>query len=492
MLFELIHSLSPSEKRYFKLFAEKHVLGTKNKYFTLFEHLAQEDSYDELKLPSSLTHNLASDKHFLFQLILKAMRAYRSQKGVDKRLSELISDLEFLFEKRLYKPCRKLLKKAKEMATLHDRMLQGLLLLEFERRYNNQVFSRDQPERLKKLQEEREELMHKLDLQNQYAHLFDELFSTVRTQFRLSASKGNEMLDALMLNPLLKDEQNVKTFQSKSHYLLCQAFANQLKGELQASFLFNQRNIEHWQAHPVWIKEEPRHYLRAISNFLSACLLIDDYLPFPEILKNIKDMKGKSLAEKAEQFETYYLYAFVYHLNTFQFTEALAIIPDIELGLKKYKGQIPVSRQMTLCYNTLILYFYLEDHPLSLHWANHLLTEFPTDQRQDLQRTTRLLTLLLHFDLGNMDFLNYALRSTKRYFKQMDPTSFESYLLSFLSKLISLTPASQQAQFPIAIEELEKMVQAQNRSNWGTSEVLTWLKAKHLRRTLIDIARLSQ
>ena len=46
-LFELIKSLSKSEKRYFKLISSRHTIGDENNYVRLFDYIAKQDEYNE-------------------------------------------------------------------------------------------------------------------------------------------------------------------------------------------------------------------------------------------------------------------------------------------------------------------------------------------------------------------------------------------------------------------------------------------------------------
>ncbi|HHG85707.1 MAG TPA: hypothetical protein ENJ82_13245, partial [Bacteroidetes bacterium] len=77
-LYQLVTSLSRAEKRYFKIYANRHVIGKQNKYVMLFDLLDRQKSYDanllRKKYPGS---NLSSDKNYLKKLLLKSMRAYR-------------------------------------------------------------------------------------------------------------------------------------------------------------------------------------------------------------------------------------------------------------------------------------------------------------------------------------------------------------------------------------------------------------------------------
>ncbi|MCT4560919.1 MAG: hypothetical protein N4A41_06035 [Crocinitomicaceae bacterium] len=49
-IFELIRSLTKSEKRYFKLHASRHTIGEENNYVTLFDYIDKQAAYDEAKL----------------------------------------------------------------------------------------------------------------------------------------------------------------------------------------------------------------------------------------------------------------------------------------------------------------------------------------------------------------------------------------------------------------------------------------------------------
>ena len=46
-LFELIKSLSKSEKRYFKLLSSRHTIGDENNYVKLFDFIDKQTTYDE-------------------------------------------------------------------------------------------------------------------------------------------------------------------------------------------------------------------------------------------------------------------------------------------------------------------------------------------------------------------------------------------------------------------------------------------------------------
>ncbi len=77
----LIKSLTMSEKRYFKIFSERHTIGKQNKYVALFNLLDTNEQEDdgwikqELKSLKINSDFLSADKNYLYNLILRRARA---------------------------------------------------------------------------------------------------------------------------------------------------------------------------------------------------------------------------------------------------------------------------------------------------------------------------------------------------------------------------------------------------------------------------------
>ena len=65
-----------SEKRYFKIFSERHTIGEQNKYIILFDELDKAETENDEVLKKSLKNAgvnpdfISADKNYLYQLIL--------------------------------------------------------------------------------------------------------------------------------------------------------------------------------------------------------------------------------------------------------------------------------------------------------------------------------------------------------------------------------------------------------------------------------------
>ena len=73
-LFHLIKALNKLEKRYFKLYSSRHVIGEKNNYVRIFDLIDKQSLYDEsaiLEKASISKKQLENYKRHLYELILK-------------------------------------------------------------------------------------------------------------------------------------------------------------------------------------------------------------------------------------------------------------------------------------------------------------------------------------------------------------------------------------------------------------------------------------
>lgn len=140
-IFLLINSLSVSEKRYFKLFAQRHVIGDKNRYehlFDLIEEQTGSGEYDEEKIKKNLStkeaKNIAAGKHYVYELVLRSMRSFHESKSLTDQINNRISDIKFLMDKGLYAKSKQLIQSAKKDALTIEHHSGVLELTYLERR----------------------------------------------------------------------------------------------------------------------------------------------------------------------------------------------------------------------------------------------------------------------------------------------------------------------------------------------------------------------
>jgi hypothetical protein len=134
-LYELIQSLDKSEKRYFKIYFTNE--AKEQKYLKLYDAIEKAKEYDEKKIKLQLKDayiqkHFAETKYYLYQLILKVLKHYRTENSVDNLLLEKIQNIEVLIQKALWEQAISELQKAKKMAYDYERFEFLILLFSYQ------------------------------------------------------------------------------------------------------------------------------------------------------------------------------------------------------------------------------------------------------------------------------------------------------------------------------------------------------------------------
>ena len=434
-LHRLIKSLSKSEKRYFKIYASQYAKSSKSNYLRLFDAIDRQDVYDEAVLKKrfhkeKFTKHLSSEKNYLFQMVMKSLRAYQRENSMAVTLSELILESEILEERGLYGRSDKVLAKAEKLAGESEAHWIMLEILDRRRVLLKARELKRPQENLKLLVERKNEVLEMIANRYLYQDLYDELFLAAR--MRLDGPR-REILERLTYHyqdsDLIQQHPPNSFFaQLFSRNLL--ALYQRLNGNRTACKQAFTQAVALWEAHPKMQQLLPQRYKIALSNCLAACMSDDDFPPMPALISKIKAIPDTTFDRAAENFQNTSLWELVYHFNTGDLEAAIATVPEIEAGLDRYKGKVNAARRLTLLFNTAMVFFMAERPSDCLKFTNRILDTGSIPHRRDIQRAAHLFQLLLHLELGNFDLLEYLLRSTKRYFKQAgEPSPLESTTL---------------------------------------------------------------
>ena len=89
------------------------------------------------------------------------------------------------------------------------------------------------------------------------------------------------------------------------------------------------------------------------------------------------------------------------------------LIPVIEDGLDKYHDKLSKVRVAFFYFNLAIVFFDLHDYSSALKWINKLLNDSDIDSSQDIHCMGRILSMIIHLEIGHIDLLPYSIRSTQ-------------------------------------------------------------------------------
>ena len=126
----------------------------------------------------------------------------------------------------------------------------------------------------------------------------------------------------------------------------------------------------------------------------------------------------------------------------------------------------------------------------SLKWINELINNNYGNVRMDLQCMSRIMNIVIHYELGNHDFISSLVRSTKRFLTKVERKfKVETSFLKFANKNLQdpydldLKPA-----FEKEIEELTVLTKEPfEKRAIEYFDLISWLKTKTENRTMEDV-----
>jgi hypothetical protein len=492
-LFELIKSMTKSEKRYFKLYASKHVKGTGN-CVRLFDAIDGQEAYDEGDIrhrfrKERFVKQLPVQKNYLYDLILRSLRAFHSSRTVEMRMKEMLHDVEVLFAKGLYEQCHELLARCRQAGARDEAYDLLLATLSWEIRL---AYSQSDVERLHALAEERDRILRIQQNLAEYFKISLSLLELERANGWLRDARARESLEAIMHHPLMASETSALSFKAKTIYFNSWNVACALNGDREASYAYARRYLELLEANPDFILLNQRSYITALSNAASAAFRVRRFEEMTELLRKLETFPTDSSELRARILGSIYHHTLNACVATGDFENGAAQVERMLATLDSYRDHIATPTRKVITYLMAYVLFGAGDYSGSLALLQDILNESRNDTRQDIQKAARILSLIIHHELGNTDLVPYVVRSTYRLLSNRDQLDrVDRTILSLLRKLPSiLSGADLVRAFEAAREELAAAAATPDEYRLlRYIDLDAWLTSKIDRRGFAEIVR---
>ncbi|MCI4667813.1 MAG: hypothetical protein MRZ79_06600 [Bacteroidia bacterium] len=442
-LFELIQSLTMSEKRYFKIFGQRHMLGETKNYLELFDACEKMSEYDELELLRLLKVEnvepkyLSADKNHLYNLVLRSLSSFHSGRTVSLKVKELIHQIDILYEKSLYNQCIQLLKRGKKLADKYDLYALYVELSNWEQRVLIQL---EKTEEVKESLTDAAEHMAKLDNIHAFMQLYYRMYGIAQRIPNARSEEETAELEEFISHPFLKDESIARSFQAKLQFWKIYSLYHQSSGNTLQELEAYRRLLELMDSNEKYAQEFPFDYISIYNRILSIKRyssdtefepVVNDVFSFPEKLS--KARKNVELRLGADYYEN------IIRRNIYfgRISECLQSLPEQQQFFKRYRNQF--SEGEILEFEYLFAYIYLLNgkHKESLHIVNRLINETDDKLRPDIQSYIRILNLAIHYELNNFSVMKYAAERAYRYLKKRKLLhSTERFVLRLFQELV--------------------------------------------------------
>lgn len=447
-LFKLIKSLTKSEKRFFKLSSSLQS-GDKN-YLKLFDAIEKQSVYDESSIKEqfkdeTFINHLPSEKNHLHRLILKSLRIYNGENSINSILQDSIKNIEILYEKALYAECSKILVKAKKTAYQHEKLYYLLELIKWEKFLLEEEFSYGNfTKDLNQLIEEEQEVIKKLQNMAEYQILFSKINYVFRRGGFSRTDSEKQIVNDISNHPLIKGKNTALSRRAAATCYYIKGLCATTNHQLDESFTNFTKVISIFEQHAHLLQDLPKHYIKSLRNLLYYYVVQGEFEKCEELLEKLRTLETNPNFASVDLHINILTAVFVTelqkHIKQQKFEESLLIIEELSQKLEPFKSKVSKEDDLLLNYYISYCYFGNQKFRSSIKWLNKVLNDNESNLRQDVYSIARLFSLVIHYELGNYELLEYKVKSTIRYFqkrKSVDSREhkIEILTLKYLAKL---------------------------------------------------------
>ncbi len=497
-LFDLIRSLTKSEKRFFKLHSALQS-GPKN-YLRIFEAIDRQKVYDEEALKKQFAketfiRHFPSEKNHLYKLILKALRAYHAEANVSGILKMEIKNIEILYEKALYEEANKTLHRAKRIARENERFYYWFELLNWEKQlleeaYESGEFTKD----LDALIEEERDVIEKLRNLAAYHILYSKINYVFRSGGYVRTEEEKAMVEEIGDHPLIKGKNTALSKRAATICFYTQGFCQWAKRDWRTSLEKFLRVKQILDEHPQLRADLPKRYVRTLQYIVLCQIDLGDYKQAREnirLMRQLHKEQGFGGIDIAVQvFHASYLAELRLLGRTGEFAKALELVQPVLDGMEEYAGRLHKEHQLEFYQELAAVHFGAEQVNKALFWLNKVLNDTEPTLRQDIFTYARLFNLVIHYELGNYDLLEYIVRSTQRFLsKRQRAYEVENLLIDGIKRMArAQQPAARKEQTKALREGLERLMADPNESVvLKYFDFMSWIIAKMEGRSFAEV-----
>ncbi len=444
-LYQLIHSLSPNEKRFFKIYASRHTIGEENNYvklFSLFDSIKtyNEQEINDLSESADFVRYFAAEKNYLYNLILDCLDIYHKETSTDRQISKMINTGRVLLEKKLDEQAAKLLLKAQKLAQEHCRY-ENLLSINYLLIRKDFAKETITSESLKAFHHSSRAVVDNLYTKQIYQFAFQRLM-LLRRQIGVitDVNEQNRLIDTYPhLNEPLNDAP--LTFDSKVYYLLSQLEFHRICRKRYLGRTIALELIDLFEHNQTKITGEfIERYTYTLYNFM-VMRLYNNTSEVEHILDKLynldKYVPSKiTKQEHARCFEFHYTALTDIYLETKQYEKVWDLLPDFNRAMAEYQPHLTPSFIIALHFNFTCLFFGLGEFREALKWSNKVRNADNTF-RNDLFYNLRTLNMIIHLELGNLEILPSLIKSAAYHHKKGAPnTALQKSIMQCMKQVL--------------------------------------------------------
>lgn len=436
-LFQLIHSLTRSEKRYFKLYASRQAGEYQADYLHLFDVLDGMKEYDEAelraKLKSDVLKYLPQTKYYLYKTVLKALNQYNLQSSVEAQLNEMIESSKALLAKKLPDQCRKLLAKAEKLAVSRDAEYHLAQIMTL--RYRAAIIGTGSGD----VEQEVDEIFHALvNITSRLA----ERHPVWRVQALMFLANVNARHDSLQRSSMLLDdlasinEQEIIDPVTRIMYYTIQDSYYDIRQDFEQVCSIRRRIVEYMESTPILMHRPLDRYVPMLYNYCQVLIQterLDEFrTQYAKLLRTVEE--GRIHSPSYNDILIRMLEP-RFHFQAGDYSTARTLMVRLEKDFHATRSTMRLGVVPYYRYLHAVLCFIEGDLKNTLKWLNEILNDRGEETHEQFHRHAWLLNLMVHHELGNIDAIDSYSASAERFLHRHGAlTDFEKFAINIVRR----------------------------------------------------------
>ncbi len=364
-------------------------------------------------------------------------------------LKQEIKNIEILYQKALYVECNKLLHRAKKVARENERFYYWFELLSWEKMlleeaYESGEFTKD----LDALIEEERGVIEKLRNLAAYHILYSKINYVFRSGGYVRTEEEHAMVEEISEHPLIKGKNTALSRRAATICYYTQGFCQWAKRDWKTSLVKFSRVKEILDEHTMIRADLPKRYIKTLHYIINAQVELLDLRNAKANIKLMRDLPGQPGFQGQNIEAQVFVASFLGELRmldrTGEHVKAMALSDPILEGMEQMGERLHKEHELEFHFALARVHFGGGEMNKALFWLNKVLNDNEPTLRQDIFTHARLFNLVIHYELGNFDLLEYIVRSTQRFLnKRHRADQMETILMEHVKKLARAKEPSQ-------------------------------------------------
>lgn len=495
-LIHLINNLTKQEKKEFSLYISN---KPEKDYIFLFRLIDDKKVSDpeELKmsfLAAKPTSSFNTVVIYLFDLLIDILTRLRTEQDSYYLLFNELLHARVLYEKSMYQECFQVLKKVKEKAVYYENHFALLVAQRLELNYLLTLDFEDMDEqKLLNKQYKMNNTLKSIRQLNEQSSLYELLKYRMINRGASRSLEETQKLDDLVTSEIsIVASAGVENFEIKKNHQLFQANYFITVGDYKAAFnSFVELNKLFEENSHLW-NNPPVYYLMTVEGMLESLRIMHNYEGMNYFIQKLAKLSSPSSSFQLNVMYVIFIYRLFSFIDAGDFDKAGIWIAEHQTSLidkmllLKEQQQAEMSLYIALIHLGNGEYRKARKRLSAIIGRGHLYS-------LPLFRTIRIVNVMIHYELGDVDYIQSEIRSIKREMSKNKGYNLkvESFLLKFLNYSFADTNRKKRAEI---WESMAEEVHALYADKYETQilrkfDFVAWVEAKIFEVPLSDILK---